>query len=438
MNALSPPQLSAPTKQDRRGLLASRLFETRRHSLELAGPLSAEDMTPQAMEDASPTKWHLAHSTWFFEAFVLEKHLDAYQPFDETFGYCFNSYYESLGDRQPRARRGLLTRPSLERVLQYREHVDQALEKLLNENLAPDAEVLRLVEIGVNHEQQHQELLLTDILALFAAHPLRPAYRTHLRGGLPDEPDPLQWIEYPGGVHRVGHQGDGFAFDNERPHHDALIHPFRLADRLVTNGEWLDFIADGGYRAASLWLSDGWTTLNRDDWRAPLYWECRDGQWFAMSLDGLTPVERAAPVVHVSYYEADAFSRWASARLPTEFEWEVAAQDSPPNLSPKSNAISSRALWPSPAKQPSDGRPRQMFGEVWQWTQSAYSPYPGYRPQKGALGEYNGKFMVGQQVLRGASFATPYNHSRSTYRNFFYPHQRWQFMGLRLASEITQ
>jgi ergothioneine biosynthesis protein EgtB len=421
------------TNQDRVGLLVERLFETRRLSLELASPLSVEDMTVQAMEDASPTKWHLAHSTWFFETFVLEKHLEGYQPFDETFNYCFNSYYESQGARQPRPQRGLLTRPSVERVLSYRAHVDRALGKLLDQTLTPDSEVLRLVETGVNHEQQHQELLLTDILALFAAHPLRPAYRARPHTDHPHELDPMSWIEFPGGIHLIGDQGDGFAFDNERPRHEALIHPFRLGDRLVTNAEWLDFIADGGYRKASLWLADGWTAINRNDWRAPLYWESRDEESFAMSLEGLKPVERAAPVVHVSYYEADAFARWAGARLPTEFEWEVAAQGVPTT----GNTLSSRALRPLPVDQPSNGLPRQMFGDVWEWTQSAYLPYPGYRPQEGALGEYNGKFMVSQHVLRGASFATPDNHSRLSYRNFFYPHQRWQFMGLRLASEIT-
>jgi ergothioneine biosynthesis protein EgtB len=433
MTGLMTLQSHPSTNQDRVQLLMNRLFETRRLSLELASPLSAEDMTVQAMEDASPTKWHLAHATWFFETFVLERHLQGYQPFDETFSYCFNSYYESLGARQPRPRRGLLTRPSVERILSYRAHVDRALEQLLGQSLTPDSEVLRLVETGVNHEQQHQELLLTDILALFAANPLRPAYRARPHADRPHESDPTSWIEFPGGIHLIGDQGDGFAFDNERPRHQALIHPFRLADRLVTNAEWLDFIADSGYRTASLWLADGWTAINRDNWRAPLYWESRDEQWLAMSLEGLKPVEPAAPVVHVSYYEADAFARWAGARLPTEFEWEVAAQDAPTT----GNTLSTQALRPLPTDRPSNGHPRQMFGDVWEWTQSAYSPYPGYRSQQGALGEYNGKFMVSQQVLRGASFATPDNHSRPSYRNFFYPHQRWQFMGLRLASEIT-
>jgi ergothioneine biosynthesis protein EgtB len=312
--------------------------------------------------------------------------------------------------------------------------VDEGLASLFRQGDADQAEIARLVEVGINHEQQHQELLLTDILALFAANPLRPAYRPRRprlaeTGG--QEPPALRWIAYPGGIRQVGHDGQGYAWDNETPRHDALIHPFRLADRLVTNGEWLSFMADGGYRTASLWLSDGWAAVNREGWRAPLYWEERDGAWLAMSLEGLNPIERAAPVAHVSYYEADAFARWAGARLPTEFEWEAAAQGLPVT----GNDLGTRALRPLPVSGPAADAPRQMFGDVWEWTVSAYLPYPGYRPLAGALGEYNGKFMVSQQVLRGGSCATPAGHTRATYRNFFYPHQRWQFMGLRLATE---
>jgi ergothioneine biosynthesis protein EgtB len=416
--------------------LEARLLETRALSRELAEPLTPEDMTVQPMDDASPTKWHLAHVTWFFETFVLAKHLAGYRIFDDTFNYCFNSYYESQGPRQPRPKRGVLTRPSAERVLAYRAHVDEGLAQLFRRDGADQAEIARLVEVGINHEQQHQELLLTDILSLFAANPLRPAYR--LRAQRPAqagdrEPPSLGWVDFAGGIHQVGHGGQGYAWDNETPRHDVLIHPFRLADRLVTNGEWLDFMADGGYRTAALWLSDGWGTINREGWRAPLYWEERNGEWHAMSLEGLNPVERAAPVAHVSYYEADAFARWAGKRLPTEFEWEVAAQ----GLPAAGNDLATRSFRPVPVFGPSDGKPRQMFGDVWEWTQSAYLPYPGYRPPAGALGEYNGKFMVSQQVLRGSSCATPGGHSRATYRNFFYPHQRWQFMGLRLAQEIV-
>jgi ergothioneine biosynthesis protein EgtB len=414
-----------------RRMLENRLLDTRHLSHELAAPLSAEDMTVQAMEDASPTKWHLAHVTWFFETFILNQHLPGYRPFDDTFNFCFNSYYESQGPRQPRPRRGVLTRPSSERVMAYRAHVDEGLAKLFANGVEPESEIARLVEIGINHEQQHQELLLTDILALFAANPLRPAYRPRRPRPAAPKQDDVGWVEYAGGISQIGHTGVGFAWDNEAPRHDVLIHPFRMADRLVTNGEWLHFMADGGYRTASLWLADGWSTNNREGWDAPLYWEQRDGQWLAMSLEGLQPVETANPVAHVTYFEADAFARWAGKRLPTEFEWETAAKDLPV----AGNSLATRALRPLPA-EPANDRPRQMFGDVWEWTQSAYLPYPGYRPPVGALGEYNGKFMVSQQVLRGGSCATPPGHTRASYRNFFYPHQRWQFMGLRLASEI--
>ena len=421
-----PAAKGVPASND----LMQRLAAARRLSLELAEPLSPEDMTVQPMDDASPTKWHLAHVTWFFEQFILKQNLAGYEPFDEAFNYCFNSYYESQGQRQPRGRRGVLTRPSTGRVLAYRAHVDVALAELGANGLSPD--VARLIEVGINHEQQHQELLLTDILALFAASPLRPAYRTRRPRPAAATPDSMRWIDFAGGIRQAGHDGNGYAWDNEAPRHDTLIHPFRLADRLVTNGEWLEFIADGGYRIASLWLADGWTTVNREGWFAPLYWEERDGQWHGMSLEGLQPIDRTAPVAHVSYYEADAFARWAGKRLPTEFEWEIAAQDVPL----ASTAFATRAFRPLPVETGS-GALKQMFGDVWQWTQSAYLPYPGYKPPAGALGEYNGKFMVSQQVLRGSSCATPDGHSRPTYRNFFYPHQRWQFVGLRLASEIA-
>jgi ergothioneine biosynthesis protein EgtB len=413
------------------GNLNARLFDTRRVSLELAGPLSPEDMTVQPMEDASPTKWHLAHVTWFFETFVLAKYARGYVPFDEAFSFCFNSYYEAVGPRQPRTHRGLLTRPSAERVMAYRAHVDDALAALLSDHII-DPDLATLIEIGINHEQQHQELLLTDILALFAASPLRPAYREAAPPQMPAAPDPIRWISYAGGIHQIGHSESGFSWDNERPRHDALIHPFRLADRLVTNFEWLEFMADGGYRTPSLWLADGWSLVNREQWNSPLYWEQQSSGWHEMTLEGLTPVRPATPVCHVSYYEADAYARWAGKRLPTEFEWEIAAEELPVT----GNTLATRSLRPLPANDELTGTPRQMFGDVWEWTQSAYLPYPHYRSPAGALGEYNGKFMVSQQVLRGASCATPDGHSRATYRNFFYPHQRWQFMGLRLAAEM--
>ena len=428
-------RMTSPSPAAQRGLrsLSERLFASRRHSIELTRGLNAEDMTVQAMDDASPTKWHLAHTSWFFESLLLTKYLDGYLVFDETFNYCFNSYYESLGPRQPRPKRGLLTRPSSETVLAYRAHLDDGLENLLSAGVTAGSEVARIIEIGINHEQQHQELMLTDILALFAANPLRPTYRAPRPHRDSGEPEPLQWITYDGGLCEVGHGGQGFAWDNEKPRHRQFIHPFRLADRLVTNAEWQAFIEDGGYRNFALWLSDGWTVVNREGWQAPLYWEERDGLWFTMTLEGMQLVDRASPVVHVSYYEADAFARWAGQRLPTEFEWEIAAE----GADTSGNNLACGALRPLPPGSSRDGELRQMFGDVWQWTQSAYLPYPGYRAAVGALGEYNGKFMSGQHVLRGSSCVTPDGHSRATYRNFFYPHQRWQFTGLRLASEVS-
>jgi ergothioneine biosynthesis protein EgtB len=414
-----------------RAALAQRLFETRERSLELAAPLSGEDMVVQAMDDASPTKWHLAHVTWFFETFVLKPHLPGYRIFDDAFNYCFNSYYESQGPRHPRPKRGLLTRPSAERVFAYHAHVDQALRALLSSDDQSRGEVARLVEIGINHEQQHQELMLTDILALFAANPLRPVYQSTQSVLELSEPDPMRWIGHGGGIYSLGQQSKCFAWDNERPSHEALVHAFPLADRLVTNSEWLAFMADGGYEAASLWLADGWATISREGWRSPLYWEELDGCWLQMSLQGLLPIVPAEPVVHISYYEADAFARWAGQRLPTEFEWEVAAKGEGVLPSKPSGMFR-----PHRAENLNNGGPRQLYGDAWQWTSSAYLAYPGYRPPEGAIGEYNGKFMVSQHVLRGSSCATAADHTRATYRNFFYPHQRWQFVGLRLASEI--
>jgi ergothioneine biosynthesis protein EgtB len=414
---------------------AKRLLATRQLSLDLAAPLSPEDQVVQAMEDASPTKWHLAHVTWFFETFILQHHLTGYRIFDEKFNFCFNSYYESQGERQPRPKRGLLTRPTRDEVLAYRAHIDDALQALFARGVNPASEVARLAEIGINHEQQHQELLLTDILALFAESPLRPAYREAPHLLQRKEVPSLAFIAFDGGIREAGHPGDGYHWDNEAPRHKVLIHPFRLADRLVSNGEWLEFMRANGYANASLWLADGWAAVNREGWQAPNYWEKRDGEWHQMSLGGLLPIDPAAPVCHVSYYEADAFARWAGKRLPTEFEWEIAAEALPAT----GNTLGSGALRPQTAPANPAGRcdrPRQMFGDVWEWTQSAYLPYPGYRPPVGALGEYNGKFMVSQQVLRGASCVTPDGHSRATYRNFFYPQQRWQFMGLRLAEDV--
>lgn len=419
-----------PNTTTLRSCLYPRLMATRDRSLELVKPLSAEDMVVQPMDDASPTKWHLAHVTWFFETFVLAKFLPGYRVFDETFNFCFNSYYESQGARQPRGMRGLLTRPSVDRVMSYRQHVDEALSRMVDLLPGDQPEVDRLIEIGINHEEQHQELLLMDLLALFAANPLRPAY-------IPGKPSlmsdaaasPLQWSEYKGGLIEFGHDGRGYAWDNEYPRHQAFVRPFILANRLVTNGEWVAFIQDGGYRDADHWLADGWNMVQREAWQCPLYWEGYGADWKQMTLEGLRPLEKAAPVCNVSYFEADAFARWSGHRLPTEFEWELAARELPPHAGTFTPELKPVALQ-------DDEQLLQMYGSVWQWTQSAYAPYPGYTPPPGAIGEYNGKFMVSQQVLRGASCITPPGHSRASYRNFFYPHQRWQFAGLRLAADI--
>lgn len=389
-------------------LAADRLFDryqgVRARTEALAAPLSDADATVQSMPDASPAKWHLAHTSWFFETFVLRDHAPGYQAFDQRFGYLFNSYYEAEGARHPRNFRGLLTRPDLATVFAYRMHVDAAMARAF---AGFDAPVRALVELGTHHEEQHQELLLTDVLHLFAQNPLEPSY-----GAEPPATTAgaaTGWIDHPGGIVAVGHSGDGFAFDCERPAHRVLLPPFRLADRLVTNAEWMAFIAAGGYVTASLWLSDGWAWVGRERVEAPLYWQLHDGEWTSFTLAGRRPVDPAAPVAHVSYYEADAFATWAGARLPREAEWEAAA----------------RAFPATP----------QLYDTRWQWTGSAFLPYPGFRPAAGAVGEYNGKFMSGQFVLRGGAAATPAGHSRPSYRNFFYPHQRWQFTGVRLASD---
>jgi len=402
-------------------------METRRLSLSLAAPLSDEDQVVQAMDDASPTKWHLAHTTWFFEAFVLPRFLPDYRRFDETFEYCFNSYYESVGPRHPRPQRGLLTRPSAAQVRAYRAHVDEALERLSDNGLPEDAAAL--IELGINHEQQHQELLLTDILSLFAAEPLKPAYREAKPGVSVHTAAPLAFTAFEGGIFEVGHEGDGFAYDNEGPRHEALIRPFRLANRCVTNAEWIDFIEAGGYATPTLWLADGWNTINAQAWKGPLYFEEAQGGYMQMSLLGYRPVDPAAPVTHVSFFEADAFARWAGYRLPSEFEWEMAST----NLPVAGRDLGADHLRPMPAT--SGEVLSQMFGDVWEWTASAYLPYPGFKAAPGAVGEYNGKFMCNQFVLKGGSCATPQGHVRRTYRNFFYPHQRWQFTGLRLAAD---
>lgn len=401
----------------------------------LAAGLSDADATVQSMEDASPAKWHLAHTSWFFETMVLARYVPGYRPFDPAFDFLFNSYYETIGPRLSRPRRGMLTRPCLATVLAYRRHVTKAVADLTAGGV-PDA-VAGLVELGCHHEQQHQELLLTDILHLFAQNPLAPAF-CMAGGPVPvgqDRPAAMGFVTVDGGIARIGHAGGGFAFDCEGPRHEVLIEPFRLADRLVTNAEWQDFIADGGYRTPLLWLSDGWARVQSEGWSAPLYWQRRDDGFVTMTLHGLLPVDPAAPVTHISYFEADAFATWAGRRLPGEAEWEHAAGP----LAVEGNFADSGRLAPAPAAPATPATPatglRQMFGDVWEWTRSAFLPYPRFLPPAGALGEYNGKFMSGQFVLRGGSCATPAGHVRASYRNFFPPHARWQFSGLRLAED---
>ncbi|WP_020174855.1 ergothioneine biosynthesis protein EgtB [Methyloferula stellata] len=411
--------------------LDQNLLTTRRLTLDLAAPLTDEDQTVQAFPDASPTKWHLAHTSWFFETFVLQPFLSGYRIFDPHYNYCFNSYYEAQGARHPRPARGLLSRPSAADVRSYRAHVDAGLAQLFASGQAHEPQIAYLLEVGLNHEQQHQELLLTDILSLFGSNPLRPAYRETPFAVSAQDTRPLRWISFGGGLYTIGHAEPVFAYDNESPPHRVFVNPFKLADRLVTNGEWQEFMRDGGYDTHQHWLADGWAKIHEDNWRAPAYWEEQDGVWHQMTLYGLAPVDPAAPVSHVSFYEADAYARWTGKRLPTEFEWEIAAS----SVAVEGNMLNSGALRPLPAKTSTDMMLSQIFGDVWEWTQSAYAPYPGYRPAEGAIGEYNGKFMCSEQVLRGASCVTPDSHARRTYRNFFYPHQRWQFCGLRLADE---
>ena len=389
--------------------------------------LTPEDQQAQSMPDASPTKWHLAHTTWFFETFILVPHLAGYRAFDPRFGFLFNSYYEALGPRQPRPARGLITRPSLADVLAYRAHVDHGMTRLMGRGVAGFGDLL---ELGLAHEEQHQELILMDVLHLFAQSPLSPAFAPP-RAAPPAPPAaPLAFVGFEGGVVEIGHDAaDGFAFDNETPRHRVFLEPYRLADRLVTNAEWLAFMDDGTYARPELWLSEGWACVQQEDWRAPLYWR-RDGEgWSAMTLHGLRPVDPAAPVTHISFYEAEAYATWAGARLPTEAEWEHAAG----GLPVAGRFLGHGRLDPAPV-QGGEGL-RQMFGDAWEWTRSAYSPYPGFRPAPGAVGEYNGKFMAGQFVLRGGACVTPASHVRATYRNFFQPHQRWMFSGVRLAKD---
>lgn len=411
--------------------LARRFGEVRRVTEELVADLPAEDLVVQSMEDASPAKWHLAHTTWFFETFLL-KQQRGYEEFDGAFGYLFNSYYALVGERHPRPRRGMLTRPTYDVVMAYRNHVDRAmLAMMAGFDDSEWAQFGGFIELGLHHEMQHQELLLTDLLHMYAQNRLYPAFRPAPAVERRDAVA-LAWPTFDGGLREIGHDGESFSFDAEQPRHTVYLQPFRLASRTVTNGEWKAFVDDGGYTRSELWLSDAWATVTAEGWSAPIYWRRQDsGDWWAMGLHGLRPLCEAAPVCHISYFEADAFARWAGKRLPTESELECAAEGQPV----QGNLLEHGALQTEPATAP-HGELAQMYGDVWEWTASAFLPYPGFSPPDGAVGEYNGKFMSGQMVLRGGSCATPGAQMRASYRNFFYPHQRWQFAGVRLAADV--
>ena len=417
MSSMNASPAAAAQPPGGRAALYDRFVAVRARTLALTADLAPEDQCVQSMPDASPTKWHLAHTSWVFEAVVLAPHAAGYAAFEPRWHLLFNSYYESLGPRHPRPQRGLLTRPLLASVLNYRTHVEAAVERLINTADEPTwTAVQPLLELGLQHEEQHQELILTDLLHAFSCNPLLPAYRTAEAPALrlAEATPAVHWIAGPAGPVRVGHAGEGFAFDNEAPRHTVWLQPYRIADRLVTCGEFAEFVADGGYRTPALWLSEGWALVQAQGWQAPAYWmapgdpRLPSAQWQVFGLEGVRPLDAAAPVSQLSYYEAAAYAEWAGARLPTEFEWEAAC------------GLAGMA---------------QLTGHAWQWTRSSYDPYPGYRPWSGAVAEYNGKFMVGQMVLRGGSVATPPGHARATYRNFFPPAARWQFSGLRLARD---
>jgi ergothioneine biosynthesis protein EgtB len=410
--------------------LACRFRSVRSRTIALVAPLSDEDQNLQSMPDASPAKWHQAHTTWFFETFVLAPFALGYRPFDPAYRHLFNSYYDAVGPRHPRPRRGLLSRPSLSEVRSYRAHVDEAMTRLLKAPPEGSRELFDLVALGLAHEEQHQELILTDLKHAFACNPLRPAYREE-QAAPPTATQPVEWLAFDGGLAEVGRAGPGFAFDNEGPRHKVWLEPFRLASRLVTCGEYLAFVEDGGYRRPDVWLSEGWAAVQQDGWRAPLYWTEAEEGWRLFTLGGERTLNPAEPVAHLSWYEADAFARWSGARLPTESEWEIAAT----SVGEAAACEADDAVRPHPRPATRPG-PSQFYGDLWQWTASPYVAYPGYRPASGAVGEYNGKFMSGQMVLRGGACVTPPGHARPTYRNFFPPSARWAFSGVRLARDV--
>ena len=434
---ISPTGQCRAAARPSREELAQGFDEVRALSRKLASPLTAEDQQVQSMPDVSPTKWHLAHTSWFFETFILKAHLDGYEDFHPAYGYLFNSYYEAVGPRHARAERGLITRPGLDEVLAYRAHVDDAVRRFVDSADDDMIESIRaLFALGLNHEQQHQELMLMDIKHVLSRNPLAPSYRNKEPAAVRST-HPLTWFEVAGGRYAIGHGDESFCFDNEGPAHDVLVDDFAITSRAVTNGEFLEFIEDGGYRKPEYWHADGWARVNAEGWGAPLYWRPgENGTWDEFTFAGVCPVYLDAPVCHVSFYEAAAFAAWAGKRLPSESEWEIAARKfgAADESEQDANRLARGFLRPMPAGDAVTKKPSQMTGDVWEWTQSAYAPYPGYRPSPGAVGEYNGKFMVNQMVLRGASCVTPPGHARITYRNFFYPHQRWAFSGFRLAA----
>jgi ergothioneine biosynthesis protein EgtB len=427
---LSTGSTAAPGAAPERSTLIERFQQVRDFSESLCAPLAAEDYVVQSMPDCSPTKWHLAHVSWFFETFLLKPNASDYTSPDPGYAYLFNSYYNAIGDKYPRPQRGMISRPTVAEVYSYRAHVDEQVQDLL-ECAQPDEfdRMEPIVTLGLNHEQQHQELIVTDLKHMLSHNPLHPVYVERASVSSADAA-PLGWQDFAEGVYWIGHAGGDFAFDNEEPRHRQFIHPFRLATRPVTNAEYLDFMHDGGYQRPEFWLSMGWATVQQERWQAPLYWEEHDGTWFHFTLSGLQPVNPSEIAVHLSYFEADAYARWAGARLPTEAEWELAAM----GTSIDGNFAEERRFHPRTVAANGAGV-SALFGDVWEWTQSSYSPYPGFRTAPGALGEYNGKFMCNQYVLRGGSCATPRSHIRATYRNFFPPEARWQFSGVRLAKD---
>jgi len=418
--------------ENRLELLLKRYKDIRKQTEYLCEPLEPEDYVIQTTENVSPTKWHLAHTSWFFETFLLSEFVDDYKTMHPRYAYLFNSYYVQAGDRHCRPKRGLISRPTVREVYDYRSYIDDQVISLLKEPPASNVDRMAdIVEIGLNHEQQHQELMLTDIKHVFSMNPLYPIYRKRdvaLETNIPD----ISWRNFDGGVTEIGFADTGFCFDNELPRHKVYLEPFQIASRLVTNAEYLEFMNDGGYDNPVLWLSDGYSVKEKENWKSPYYWEKRDDEWWMITLQGPRKVNPAEPVCHLSHYEADAFARWAGARLPTEAEWELASR----SVTYDGNFVETDTYHPVPVQNDANTGLKQMMGDVWEWTGSSYLPYPGFSPLPGALGEYNGKFMANQMVLRGGSCVTPKSHIRKTYRNFFHPDSRWQFTGLRLAKDI--